>query len=244
MKPMSLFQSIIFMFAIALIGMLAFYGLRPILENVGLDQYSAYFYSLSAVFLVMIVWTVVAYIREGNERSLKEFSRRMGIDQFRPGLLVWSIAVGLLMLLSTAFFSPITARLATAGLVPIPDRLPDYINPTALQSLASIRDQLASNQAFLLIPIVLLLNVFSEELFWRGLIFPRQELVHGSHTFLVHGLIWAFTHLFQYWLLPPIIVGAVVLSFARQKTKNTWVGIIAHFINNSLPILILLLFIN
>ena len=240
-RPMPFLHAAGVALTVALLGILAFYGLRPALEKLGLDQYSAYFFSLSSVFIALILWTAIAYVREGGARSLHAFLRRTRIDHFRLAVIPWSIAVGLLMLLPTLLFSPLTARLVTIGLLPLPSGLPDYLDPSALQSLPGLRAQLISSPALALVPIILVLNILSEELFWRGMILPRQELVHGDVTFLVHGSLWALTHVFQYWLLLPILIGSIALSFGVQRTKNTWVGVIAHAINNALPLAILIL---
>ena len=239
-QPMPFLHAAGVALAVALLGILAFYGLRPALEEQGLDQYSAYFYSLSSVFIVLILWTALAYVREGGARSPRAFLRRTRMDHFRLAVIPWSIAVGLLMLLPTLLFSPLTARLVTMGLLPLPSGLPDYLDPSALQSLPELRAQLVSSPALALIPIILVLNILSEEMFWRGMILPRQELVHREMTFLVHGSLWALTHVFQYWLLLPILVGSIALSFGVQRTKNTWVGVIGHAINNALPLAILI----
>jgi membrane protease YdiL (CAAX protease family) len=240
-RPMPFLHAAAVACVVALMGILAFYGLRPALEERGLDQYSAYFFSLSFVFIALILWTAIAYVREGGARSLHPFLCRTRTDRFRPAVIPWSIAIGLLMLLSTLLFSPLTVRLVTTGLLPLPSGLPNYIDPSALQSLPAIRAQLVSSPALPLIPIVLVLNVLSEELFWRGMILPRQELLRGKVTFLVHGFLWALTHVFQYWLLLPILIGSIALAFGVQRTKNTWVGVIAHAINNAFPLAILLL---
>lgn len=38
-------------------------------------------------------------------------------------------------------------------------------------------------------------NVLGEELYWRGFLQPRQEVVHGSWTWLVQGVLWGAWHL-------------------------------------------------
>lgn len=124
----------------------------------------------------------------------------------------------------------------------MPLGIPDYVNPMIQMSVAAIRAQLLSQGVLPLIPIVLALNILGEEVFWRGMVLPRQGLRHGQRTFLVHGAIWALSHAFQYWLLPPILVGSVTLAYLVQRTKNTWVGILAHLLNNALPLAIVVLF--
>ena len=44
--------------------------------------------------------------------------------------------------------------------------------------------------------VLLIGNVAGEELWWRGYLLPRQELVHGRATWIVHGVLWAAFHLF------------------------------------------------
>ena len=163
-------------------------------------------------------------------------------EDFSPNVLVWGIGLGLLMILLTVVFSPLLSTAISSGLLPLPAGLPDYLNPARQPSLALLKEQFAAQGILPLIPIVLILNIAAEELFWRGMIFPRQELQHGKRTYLVHGLIWAFSHLFQYWLLPPILIGSVVLSYAVQRSRTTWVSVVAHLVNNGLPFVLMLLF--
>lgn len=239
-KPMLVWESLLYFFAITVLMILCFYVVRPYLEQLGLNEYSAYLLSLSIVGVVMLVWTFIALRREGNLKNWATFLNRLRLKGFNPGMLGWSVGLGLLMLLSTVIFSPLISKLISDGLLPIPDRIPDYINPLKQLSISQIKTQLISQGVVFFIPIVLILNIFGEEFFWRGVVFPRQELRHGKLTFLIHGLIWAFTHLFQFWLIFPILIGSFALCYLVQRTKNTWIGILAHMINNALPFIIMI----
>jgi membrane protease YdiL (CAAX protease family) len=145
------------------------------------------------------------------------------------------------MFSATLVFSPLISRAVSSGWLPIPAGIPDYLHPLKQLSIAEIRAELVAQGAVPLIPVALLLNILAEEIFWRGMVFPRQELAHGSRTFLVHGLIWALSHLFQYWLLAPILVSSVALAYVYQRTGNTWSGILAHMLNNAAPFIIMLI---
>lgn len=157
-------------------------------------------------------------------------------------MLLWGIGLGLIMFLSTAAFSPLLSRAVAGGLLPLPEGIPDYINPAQQKSVALVKEQFVAQGVLPLIPIVLVLNIAAEELFWRGMVFPRQELKHGNRTYLVHGLIWALTHAFQYWLLPPILIGSLALAYLVQRHRTTWVSVAAHLVNNGLPLILMLLF--
>jgi membrane protease YdiL (CAAX protease family) len=83
---------------------------------------------------------------------------------------------------------------------------------------------------------LLIFNIGGEELWWRGIILPRQELVFGKWTWLVHGLLWDLFHFFYHTngaSVVSYIVATVPIAFVAQQTRNTWPGIIAHFIANS-----------
>jgi len=84
--------------------------------------------------------------------------------------------------------------------------------------------------------VLLCANIAGEELWWRGYLLPRQELVHGRFTWIVHGILWAAFHLFFQWTLwdfVRMLPTCCALSFVAQHRKNTWPGIIGHTVGNS-----------
>jgi membrane protease YdiL (CAAX protease family) len=235
-------ESVAILLTVSLLGILCFYGVRPSLERMGWSEYRAYLASLSIPFLVMLAWSGLAFMHEGNQRTWESFLHRIQLKRLTRSLAAWSVGLGLFMLASTLIFSPLISRAISSGLLPMPTAIPDYTNPVKQLSVTQIGAQLASEGVVPLIPFVLLLNILGEEIFWRGMIFPRQELVYGKRTFLAHGTIWALSHAFQYWLMVPILVGSVALAYAFQRSKNTWIGILGHAFNNGLPLAIIILF--
>jgi len=233
-------ESLLTLAVISLLGILCFYGLRPYLQHKGWNSYPAYLGSLSAVFLVMLAWSALAFLREGHEKSVPAFLRRIRMRRLSLRVLAWSLGLGLLMFSATLSCSPLISRAVSGGWLPIPAGIPDYLHPLKQMSIAGIRAELVAQGVAPFIPAVLLLNILAEEVFWRGMVYPRQELVYGSRTFVVHGLIWAFSHLFQYWLLPPILVSSVALAYVYQRTGNTWTGILAHMLNNAAPFVLMI----
>jgi membrane protease YdiL (CAAX protease family) len=240
MRPMRWGESAVAFLAITVLGAACFYMLRPGLEQVGWSSYPAYLASLSIVFVAMLAWAAASYLAEGQPRTLKGFLQRCRLGTIRRQVVLWGLGLGVLMFLLTAGFSPLFSRAISAGLLPLPAGIPDYLDPSKQQSLGLLKGQFIAQGVLPWIPIVLILNIAAEELFWRGMIFPRQELVHGKRTYIVHGLIWAFSHLFQYWMLPPILIGSLALAWTVQRTRSTWVSVLAHLVNNGLPFLLML----
>jgi len=78
-----------------------------------------------------------------------------------------------------------------------------------------------------------ILNIMGEEILWRGVIFPRQEIVFGGYTWIFHGFCWSLFHLpFGWQLFLTMLPILFIQSLAVQKTKNTWVGVLVHAVIN------------
>jgi len=74
-----------------------------------------------------------------------------------------------------------------------------------------------------------ILNILGEELLWRGVMLPRQEIAFGKHAWLIHGLGWGLFHIaFGWQLLITLIPIIFIQPYIVQKTKNSWVGMIIH----------------
>ena len=68
-----------------------------------------------------------------------------------------------------------------------------------------------------------------EEIIWRGVMLPRQEVVFGKWTWLFHGTGWAIFHVAFGWLLLVTLLPILyVQSYAVQKRKNSWIGVVIH----------------
>ncbi len=73
------------------------------------------------------------------------------------------------------------------------------------------------------------LNILGEEILWRGVMLPRQEIVFGKYTWLVHGFGWWLFHIaFGWQLLITLIPLIFIQSYIVQKRKNSWIGVIMH----------------
>jgi len=69
--------------------------------------------------------------------------------------------------------------------------------------------------------VLFFFNIFGEELYWRGILLPQQELVHGVMWHLFHLMI------FPWYLIFGLPI-ALAISFVAQRTGNTWMAILLH----------------
>ncbi len=82
-------------------------------------------------------------------------------------------------------------------------------------------------------------NILGEEFLWRGYLFPRQELQHGKYTWIVHGLLWTFFHLFAPYNALMVLPGALFMSYVVQRTQNNTLFLISHAVMNGIPLVML-----
>jgi membrane protease YdiL (CAAX protease family) len=78
-----------------------------------------------------------------------------------------------------------------------------------------------------------LLNIMGEEILWRGVILPRQEIAFGKNAWLIHGVCWGIFHLaFGWQLLLTLLPILFIQSYAVQRRKNSWIGVVIHAVIN------------
>ena len=88
--------------------------------------------------------------------------------------------------------------------------------------------------------ILLFFNIFGEELWWRGVILPRQELSHGRLAWLVNSLLWLAFHLpFYPWRAIDLLPYCLIIAFISQRRNNTWPAIIIHWQNGMVLMVVL-----
>ncbi|MCD4729613.1 MAG: CPBP family intramembrane metalloprotease [Bacteroidales bacterium] len=72
-------------------------------------------------------------------------------------------------------------------------------------------------------------NIMGEEILWRGVVLPRQEISFGKYAWLIHGFGWGLFHIaFGWQLLITLIPTLFVQSYIVQKRKNSWIGVLIH----------------
>lgn len=74
-----------------------------------------------------------------------------------------------------------------------------------------------------------ILNILGEEILWRGVMLPRQEIAFGKYAWVIHGFGWGLFHIaFGWQLIITLIPLIFIQSYVVQRTKNSWIGVIMH----------------
>ncbi|HEY47893.1 MAG TPA: CPBP family intramembrane metalloprotease [Anaerolineae bacterium] len=217
-KPMRLWQSFLFFMIPGLYGLFAQYVLMPSIVQLGMSEEYAYNAVHLTVFIGLFVATILALRVEGWPLSWISIKERLRIKRMDSTAWKWTLPFMVLYLV-LGFLLNTFAQFVYEQL--------GFWPPGA--------DIPLTNIPYLL--IVFTFNIFSEELWWRGYILPRQELEHGRYAWLVNGVLWSLFHLFKWWAVPFMLLKHWMLPFVVQRTKNTTPSIVIHFVSNGLGIL-------
>lgn len=74
-----------------------------------------------------------------------------------------------------------------------------------------------------------IVNIMSEEVVWRGVLLPRQELALGRHAWVANAVGWTVFHVAFGWQLIAILLPILfILPYVVQRRGNSWIGVIVH----------------
>lgn len=228
-----------------LIGLLGLYVLLPALHRAGVPLLWNYTLSFAGMFPLLLIASLVAYQVEGHPLSWQGLQQRFRICSLSRSDWLWTAGLLVVYVGGQLLLMPTGRWLAASLPLPLPEGLPHVLDPRV--GRASIPTELLGvplrgNWSMALWHLaVLILNVVSEELWWRGYILPRQELAHSKWTWLIHGLLWTIFHAPLWWNLVALLPSTLSLSFVASRTKNTTPGLIVHLAMNGLGFLATLL---
>jgi membrane protease YdiL (CAAX protease family) len=237
-RPLPLPNAIILFAGSALVLRLCVYSLMPALLQTGMILFWAFLISYSVPLSVMMIAALIGIRLEGYPIQLSTFRTRLRFHKLSWKGLLWVIGLFLLGFLGSGLLIPTAQGIARISWLRPPSFLPAAVNPLIPPQISLSEFMGLSLHGHWWIAIVYFLflaffNVFGEELWFRGYVMPRQELVHGTHTWLIHGILWTLFHVAIYpWYLLYLLPTALTVAYAVQRLKNRWASYWVHFIGN------------
>jgi len=216
-RPMRFWQSLLLFVIPGLYAAFAQYVIFPSIVRLGISEENAYNAAHLTAFLGLIVATIIALRREGWALSWATMKERLRLQRMSLAAWKWTLPFLVLYLLS-GFVLNVLAQFVYQRLGFWP---PDADIPL-------------TNVPYIL--ILLIVNVISEEFWWRGYILPRQELAHGRFAWIVNGLLWSVFHLFKWWAVPFMLLKHWMIPFVAQRTRNTTPAILIHLFSNGIGV--------
>ncbi len=249
LKPLPFLPALAVFLAIGFWNRVCIYHMTPYLEDRGMHQFSAYLAGFILGLAPLLPVALVMLRQEGNDMARVRLSNRLGLRGFGWRMFVLMLFLTFVAFATTLLTSPTQSWITDLSswfqpgdvFHPLQDPTTSFdslIEPSVAWMGA---DAAGSWTWGLAIVAMFLLNIVGEEVLWRGVIWPRQQLVHGERTWLVHGFMWYLFHLpFYPWFVISGLPQAFILSYLFQKSKNTWLVLIMHTIFNSVFYVILL----
>lgn len=242
-KPIALPLSLLYFGLSALAFRVCVYGLMPYLLNTGVSPYWAFIGSYSLALTALMGATLLALWRDGYPLNRVTFQQRLRFQALTPKAWGWAIGLFVIGFLLTGLLIPSAQAIARLSAFRPPSFLPDVLNPLTpkANSLTQFMGVPLAGQWWLLVSYALFLLVFNllgEELWFRGYLLPRQQIVYGRWSWLIHGFLWTLFHLPIYpWYLVYLIPTALSVSYAAQKTGSSWASYLVHGLGNGLLVL-------
>jgi membrane protease YdiL (CAAX protease family) len=244
LRPLPLPLALLYFGIPALVFIFCVYVLIPFFIAQGMTEFMSYSVSLMIPLILMLIASLIALRMEGypiNWISIKERFRLRAMDRTD---WAWTVVSLIVMMIGAGIFGVLGMLLIMKGIIPLPAKIPTAlldptVDPKNLLNvfIAALGPHVKGNWGLVFFTIILLVfNIFGEEFWWRGVILPRQELVHGKNTWLIHGTLWTLFHAFKYWSWIGLLPVTLTLSFVAQRRKNTWPGVITHFVVNGLSL--------
>ena len=146
----------------------------------------------------------------------------------------------LLLVLAIMFLIPpfISLLLEWNMQIPVPDFLIFLNNDSEPIVRAFLRMNSFFDLAYNLF-IIAIIPAIGEELFFRGYLQKQlSNLFNNIHlSILLTAFLFSAVHLHFHGLLPRFVLG-ILLGYLLYWSKNLWIPIIAHFVNNALAVIL------
>ncbi len=113
--------------------------------------------------------------------------------------------------------------------------------------MASVADafpdvNVKGNWLFLVAYFVIgLLNIFGEEIYYRGYLLPRMHGILGRWDWVANAVLFALKHVYQRWLYPTTLVAGLFFAFAFGPMGSLPLAMALHWFGNFFLSLIMLL---
>jgi membrane protease YdiL (CAAX protease family) len=221
------------------------YAVMPAMANIS-PTFDAFIFSFTIPLALLFAAALIAAQHEHNPLTWAFLSKRFRfVPLTRHGRL---LTAGCFIV---AFFGAGALGLTVKYIAGIPAFAPPAVFPNVIDprhaptlSYATFMGQATPGNWRMigLYALMLFFNIVGEELWWRGYIFPRQQLRFGNSTWLVHGLLWALFHtVFYPWQILGLAPLCLAISYAAQRTRSIWSGILIHSLTNGLAMVPLIL---
>jgi membrane protease YdiL (CAAX protease family) len=245
-RPMGIVPTIVYWVIPAAILYVSHYVLVPLfIRRTSQPYLVGYLIAWVSTMALFFIAAFAAYRLEGNPIRQAIFKDRYRLRRMSWQDWIWTLGILAFVIISYFGLAFTSGWLAEwSFLAPHPVFPPEFgPEGSAARAAGTFMGMKITGLAWVAVVYLFgwLVNIFGEELWFRGYILPRQEKAFGKHAWVANGLMFTLNHIWQPWNLLLILPGALVGAFVVQKRKNTWILIISHGIANAILLIIIIL---
>lgn len=247
LEPLRFFPALLYFCLPALVFVAGLWGLMPWLIERGMLPYYAYALGLGIPLAFLLLLSLLWLRIEGREITWATVRSRFRLRRMDGKAWLWSLgALVAGSIVGSSLFSRLSHALIELGAIPIPAATPGFMDPTSLTDPMVAYDMAVGGLRgnwlpFIFMSVLFVFNILGEEFWWRGVVPPRQELALGKWKWVVHGVMWAFFHMYKWWDVLSLLPICLALSFVCSNLKNATPGIVIHGITNGIALVPLLI---
>ena len=217
---------------------IGFHVILPALVANGLPSMIAWPVVASVMLAGLVIAAILLMNKEAKTLGISLWTR---LCTKRLSIREWGFYIALMI-------AALAASLASQSLVvpfmnalhlTVPGYMPFFLNPAinpAATDMSILSPGLPLRGSYGLLPlfgITLLLNILTEELYFRAWMLPKLSR-YGSWGWVMNGVLFALYHTFQIWLLPALLVASLFFAFIFYKSRSIWPPLVAHLVGNFL----------
>jgi len=235
---MSVAQFLLAVFIPSGIAFVGFHVVLPILVTNGVPPMVAWPSVASVMLMGFVIAAIFLLNKEAKALKISLWSRmcmkKLTIREW--GLYIVLIIVALITSLAS---QSLVIPFMNVVHLNVPSYMPFFLNPAinaATTDMSIVSPGLPLHHSYsvlLLMGITLMLNILTEELYFRAWMLPKLSR-YGSWGWIMNGVFFALYHTFQIWLLPTLFVASLFFAFIFYKSKSIWPPLTAHLIGNFL----------
>ncbi len=197
-------------------------------ENVGAARLSQVLGQFCILFLPAVLYMLVCH---GKNKFWLGFNKHINS---------WQILLGFVLIFLANIIANPLATLTKEILKNYPDlnALGMRLEAEYTRQVTALSNLKSWGEFWMAILIMGFFAAVFEEIFFRGALQNLLErwLKHPFLAILITSVLFSFIHMSVFLFLSRIVLG-FVLGLIYQRSKNLWVNIIAHFLNNSVAVI-------
>ena len=237
-RQLSVIQVLLATFVPSALAFIGFHVVLPALVKNGTPVLIAW-PAIASVMLLAFVAAAILFLRREAKIMGISLWARMCLKKLSLKEWIIYLAIAIVGLILVSGIQTIVPGILNAIVFTIPDYMPFFLDPginAAKTDMAILSPGFPLQGQYgilLLFGLALLLNVLTEELYFRAWMLPKLSRF-GAWSWVLNGALFAFYHTFQLWLLPVLLVSSLLFAFICYRSKSIWPSLVAHLIGNFL----------